>query len=133
MLLLADLYAIAGFVLRLLGLKRLGEKAQGRASQIRAGFWKSAEKRSQLIKKAEQESKRWEHISELTPEQRAALWKSGELNVESYNRSHYGWVWRNRVQPRRPIKGVPSPNVFTGPRGGRYRIDDKGRKRYDVP
>ena len=28
---------------------------------------------------------------------------------------------------------LPSNEVFTGPRGGRYRINSNGRKSYDVP
>ena len=128
MLFLADLYAIASFVLPLLGLKQLGKKARGRASEIRAEFWKSAEEQSQRIKEAEQE---WEEISRLTPEKRAELWKAGKLNVQSYNRRKTGWSVA-RVPRAKPERGYNPDQVFTGPRGGRYRINSKGRKSYDV-
>ncbi|WP_115132530.1 hypothetical protein [Synechococcus sp. N26] len=126
MLFLAELYAIASFVLRLLGLKQLGKKARGRASEIRAEFWKSAEEQSQRIKEAEQE---WEDISRLTPEKRAELWKAGKLNVQSYNRRKNGWSWYPRAKPK---QGYNPDQVFTVPRVGRYRINSKGRKVYDV-
>ena len=32
-----------------------------------------------------------------------------------------------------PGPSLPSNEVFTGPRGGRYRINSNGRKSYDVP
>ena len=36
---------------------------------------------------------------------------------------------RNQPAPQRRPEGM----TFTGPRGGRYRINGKGRKSYDVP
>ena len=32
-----------------------------------------------------------------------------------------------------PGPSLPSSQVFTGPRGGRYRINSNGRESYDVP
>ena len=32
-----------------------------------------------------------------------------------------------------PGPSLPSNEVFTGPRGGKYRINSNGRKSYDVP
>ncbi len=39
---------------------------------------------------------------------------------------------RRRVEPVRDIK-IKRDSVYTGPRGGRYRINRNGRKSYDVP
>ena len=126
MLLLADLFEMASFVLPLLGLKQLGKRAKERAREIRAEFWKSAEQHSQRTKEAQQQ---WKDISRLTPEKRAELWKAGKLKVQSYNQWKNGWSWFPRAKPKR---GYKPDQVFTGPRGGRYRINSKGRKVYDV-
>ena len=64
----------------------------------------------------------WWLMAELTPEQRAALWKAGKLDVDHLNQT--GVV-------RKPSK--PIEEIKTGPRGGKYRINSNGRKSYDVP
>ncbi len=34
--------------------------------------------------------------------------------------------------PNSSFKTVERDNIYTGPRGGRYRVTNKGRKSYDV-
>ena len=38
-----------------------------------------------------------------------------------------------RFFKKHPRQKEPEEKTFTGPRGGRYRINSKGRKSYDVP
>lgn len=40
------------------------------------------------------------------------------------------WVQVSKEKTPRMFQGEP---IFRGPRGGRYRINSKGRKSYDVP
>ena len=110
-------------------------------------------------------------MAELTPEQRAALWKAGRLDVDQHNQNQ-------RAQEKTPVdpqvlaeqkerqdridqkvrdaeeyvaqrkregtlKWSDKPGaygdqnqidgIYTGPRGGKYRVNSNGRKSYDVP
>ena len=75
------------------------------------------------FKRIEEAQKLEKQIAEATPEDLAALWKAGKLDVREYNRRY----------PRTPVPRCPEEQVYIGPRGGRYRIDSNGRKVYDVP
>ena len=53
-------------------------------------------------------------MAELTPEQRAALWKAGKLDVDQHNQNL-------RTQEKKPV----DPHVYSAQKGRQDRIDQK--------
>ena len=119
MSLLANLYSAAAFIFQTLGLRKLQrlfkQAANSRFQQL-----------EQARKRYEEAEKRRKQIAEATPEELAALWKAGKLDTSEYNRLNP----RKKCVPRGPS---PLEPFYVGPRGGRYRINSRGRKSYDVP
>ena len=133
MSLLANLYSAAAFIFQLLGLRRLQRRCQEAANSKRRARFQQLEqarkRQEEARKRIEEAEKLRKQIAEGTPEELAALWKAGKLDTREYN----------RLNPRKTVQRGPSlsdrghSGIYTGPRGGRYRINSSGRKSYDVP